>query len=144
MYNPIACREFDDNYRTCSDSTGSVSNLGNENIDLTVSVDVANNSVTLTMEGPSNKWFGVGFGSSNMSGAYTLHASGATFQMNERSHGGNGSGTALSSSGAVTSDVTSGGRRTVVFTRSRVGLTSNYYTFSQYSRINSCYLGKRK
>ena len=26
--------------------TGSVSNLGNENIDLTVSVDVANNSVT--------------------------------------------------------------------------------------------------
>ena len=109
--------------------TGSVSNLGNENIDLTVSVDVANNSVTLTMEGPSNKWFGVGFGSSNMSGAYTLHASGATFQMNERSHGGNGSGTVLSSSGAVTSDVTSGGRRTVVFTRSRVGLTSNYYTF---------------
>ena len=109
--------------------TGSVSNLGNENIDLTVLVDVANNSVTLTMEGPSNKWFGVGFGSSNMSGAYTLHASGATFQMNERSHGGNGSGASLSSSGAVTSDVTSGGRRTVVFTRSRVGLTSNYYTF---------------
>ena len=109
--------------------TGSVANLGNENIDLTVLVDVANNSVTLTMEGPSNKWFGVGFGSSNMSGAYTLHASGATFQMNERSHGGNGSGTVLSSSGAVTSDVTSGGRRTVIFTRSRVGLTSNYYTF---------------
>ena len=81
------------------------------------------------MEGPSNKWFGVGFGSSNMSGAYTLHASGATFQMNERSHGGNGSGTVLSSSGAVTSDVTAGGRRTVIFTRSRVGLTSNYYTF---------------
>ena len=109
--------------------TGSVTNLGNENIDLTVLVDVANNSVTLTMEGPSNKWFGVGFGSSNMSGAYTLHASGATFQMNERSHGGNGSGTVLSSSGAVTSDVTAGGRRTVVFTRSRVGLTGNYYTF---------------
>ena len=40
--------------------TGSVTNLGNENIDLTVVVDVANNSVTLTMEGPSNKWFGVG------------------------------------------------------------------------------------
>ena len=109
--------------------TGSVTNLGNENIDLTVLVDVANNSVTLTMEGPSNKWFGIGFGSSNMSGAYTLHASGATFQMNERSHGGNGSGTVLSSSGAVTSDVTAGGRRTVVFTRSRVGLTGNYYTF---------------
>ena len=109
--------------------TGSVTNLGNENIDLTVLVDVTNNSVTLTMEGPSNKWFGVGFGSSNMSGAYTLHASGATFQMNERSHGGNGSGTVLSSSGAVTSDVTAGGRRTVVFTRSRVGLTGNYYTF---------------
>ena len=109
--------------------TGSVTNLGNENIDLTVLVDVANNSVTLTMEGPSNKWFGVGFGSSNMSGAYTLHASGATFQMNERSHGGNGSGTILPNSGAVTSDVTAGGRRTVVFTRSRVGLTGNYYTF---------------
>ncbi|MEC8626981.1 MAG: hypothetical protein VXY37_01120 [Bacteroidota bacterium] len=111
--------------------TGSVSNLGNENIDLTVSVDVANNSVTLTMEGPSNKWFGVGFGSSSMSmsGAYTLHASGSTFQMNERAHGGNGSGTTLSSSGAVTNDATSGNRRTVVFTRSRVGLTNNYYTF---------------
>ncbi|MEC8032568.1 MAG: T9SS type A sorting domain-containing protein [Bacteroidota bacterium] len=111
--------------------TGSVSNLGNENIDLTVSVDVANNSVTLTMEGPSNKWFAVGFGSSStsMSGAYTTHVSSATFQMNERRHGGNNQGTALSSSGAVTSDVTSGGRRTVIFTRSRVGLTSNYYTF---------------
>ncbi len=109
--------------------TGSVTNLGNENIDLTVVVDVANNSVTLTMEGPSNKWFGVGFGSSNMSGAYTLHASGATFQMNERAHGGNGSGTGLSSSGAVTSDVTSGSRRTVSFTRPRVGPSNNYYTF---------------
>ena len=111
--------------------TGSVSNLGNENIDLTVLVDVANNSVTLTMEGPSNKWFAVGFGSSStsMSGAYTTHVSSATFQMNERRHGGNNQGTALSSSGAVTSDVTSGGRRTVVFTRSRVGLTNNYYTF---------------
>lgn len=111
--------------------TGNVSNLGNENIDLAVSVDVANNSVTLTMEGPSNKWFGVGFGSSSisMSGAYTLHASGSTFQMNERTHGGNGSGTTLSSSGAVTNDATSGNRRTVVFTRSRVGLTNNYYTF---------------
>ena len=111
--------------------TGNVSNLGNENIDLTVLVDVTNNSVTLTMEGPSNKWFGVGFGSSStsMSGAYTLHASGSTFQMNERAHGGNGSGTTLSSSGAVTNDATSGNRRTVVFTRSRVGLTNNYYTF---------------
>ena len=111
--------------------TGSVSNLGNENIDLTVSVDVTNNSVTLTMEGPSNKWFGVGFGSSSMSmsGAYTLHASHSAFQMNERAHGGNGSGTTLSSSGAVTNDATSGNRRTVVFTRSRVGPTNNYYTF---------------
>lgn len=109
--------------------TGSVSNLGNDNIDLTVVVDVANNSVTLTMEGPNSNWFGVGFGSSNMSGAYTMHVSATPFQMNERSHGGNGSGTALSNSGAVTSDVTSGGRRTVVFTRSRVGLTGNYYTF---------------
>ena len=111
--------------------TGSVSNLGNDNIDLTVEVDVANNSVILTIEGPSNKWFGVGFGSSStsMSGAYTTHVSSATFQINERRHGGNNQGTALSNSGAVTSDVTAGGRRTVVFTRSRVGLTSNYYTF---------------
>ncbi|HAB90485.1 MAG TPA: hypothetical protein DCF84_08100 [Bacteroidetes bacterium] len=109
--------------------TGSVSNLGNENIDLTVVVDVANNSVTLTMEGPNSKWFGVGFGSSNMSGAYTMHVSATPFQMNERAHGGNGAGAGLSSSGAVTSDATSGSRRTVSFTRPRVGPSNNYYTF---------------
>jgi uncharacterized metal-binding protein len=64
-----------------------------------------------------------------MSGAYTMHVSATPFQMNERTHGGNGQGTILSSSGAVTSDVSSGSRRTVSFTRPRVGPNSNYYTF---------------
>jgi len=109
--------------------SGTVSNLGSQNIELTVEVNVSNDQVTLTMAGPSTDWFGVGFGSTNMSGAYSLHASGPTFQLFEKAHSGNGPGTSLSASGAVTSDNTSGGRRTITFTRGRIGITNNHYTF---------------
>ena len=95
-------------------------------------------AVELTIAGPSDRWFGVGFGSSTM----CLHAQGdecptggpyaivvANTTIFERKLDSHGAGTMLTSSVTVLSDTIDDGIRTVRVTRPLQGQTDGHYTF---------------
>ena len=96
-----------------------------KNFDITVNIDLITNNVRLTINGPSNVWFGVGFGGSIMSGTYSIICSGSNV-VQERKLGDHEAGSILTSSITVESDTISGTTRTVILTRDRIGMDRNY------------------
>ena len=107
-------------------------------VELSVALDAETSLATLTLVGPSDKWFGVGFNASLMSDLpYAIiveaapSSSGNTAaSVSERKLANHYPGTALSPSMlTVVSDVVAGGVRTLVLTRALRGATSEHYTF---------------
>ena len=95
---------------------------------------------TLTLRGPADVWFGVGFGSSTMSppgggeGVYAISVDGGTGAVNERSLGDHAAGSVLAPSFALASStVSSGGVRTVVLTRALAGPSAAYFSFDEHA-----------
>lgn len=88
----------------------------------------AGDSVVITMTGPSNVWFGFGFGGSSMNGTYSIICDGAG-NVSERRLGNHNSGSQLSSSFTSTTTSVSGSVRTTVVKRSMTGMNSSYFTF---------------
>ena len=103
--------------------------------------DASEEAVSITLVGPSDRWFAVGFGSSTMcnhmvsdecpdGGPYAIIVSGdGQDGVTERKLDYHGPGTVLGRSVAVKSSVAANGNRTVVLTRSLKDATVKHYTF---------------
>ena len=109
--------------------------LGQLKFDIGVTVKVELTSVaTITLSGPSNVWFGVGFNAANMADSpYTIIVN--STGVYERQIGTCGSeaehcpGDALQKSVTIVSNAVSDGVRTTVMTRPLKGLTKHHFTF---------------
>lgn len=84
-------------------------------VSVRLNVSGAASTVTLTLSGPSDVWYGVGFNATAMDGAYTIIIEGKN--VSERKLGDHTEGSLLSSSVTVLSNVENNGMRTVVLTR---------------------------
>ena len=94
-------------------------------------LDQNKNMATMNITGPDGKWFGVGLGSKTFTMtdepyAIIVDGSGSVKEMKLGDHAG---GSQLSSSVQVISNRAGDGLRTVSFTRSFKGQTSEHYTF---------------
>ena len=101
-----------------------------------VSVKSAVGDVTITLTGPADAWFGVGFNAVTMANSpYTLVVN--STGVSERKIGTCGSeaehcpGTPLATSIKTLSDTVVDGERTVVVTRPATGATKDHYTFGE-------------
>ena len=96
-----------------------------------MTIDITMNTTTDSLEmefsGPSSGYFSVGFGSTGMNGTYILLVN-SNGTMAERKLGQYNGGSVLTSSIAY-SAVTAGTTRTAYIERSRIGASTNHYTF---------------
>jgi hypothetical protein len=107
-------------------------------VNVTISMDATDNSVTITMLGPQDKWFGLGFGTDSMcvkmeadecpsGGPYAIIVMGDT--VVERKLDYHGAGRILDKSVDVQSNEVDGDIRMIQLTRPLEGLTDTHYTF---------------
>jgi len=98
---------------------------------VTIQLDISDvtSLASMTLSGPSDVWFGVGFNASTMGDLpYAVIVDGQG-NVQERKMGDHVIGTALSSSVTISSNTVLDGIRTVKLTRPLEGLTSDHYTF---------------
>jgi hypothetical protein len=89
-------------------------------------------AATITLRGPSDFWFGLGFGSTGMTlGTYAFVVDGNTGSVTERALGDHNPGQLLPASVRVASNSVAGGVRTVVLTRAAAGASPQHYSFSE-------------
>eukprot|EP01079_Euglenida_sp_SAG-EU17-18_P002443 gene2443-3214_t len=89
----------------------------------------SNHTATITLHGPPDVWFGVGFGTQLMSDKpYTIVVDGSG-SVSERKLDDHAPGQPLQPSVAVLSNTVSSGVRTVVLQRPLKGATSNHFSF---------------
>jgi hypothetical protein len=102
-------------------------------VDVRVEVDSQASLATITLAGPSDVWFGVGFNATAMQDRpYVIVVEGgAEGAVSERKLADHDAGDPLPATvKVVSSSVSSSGVRTVVLTRSLAGATADYYSFS--------------
>ena len=92
----------------------------------------SNGLVTISINGPVSKWFGVGFGANTFTMSdepYTIIVDG-NGEVHERKLGNHDGGSKLSPSIQLVSDKTIDGIRSVVVTRTFTGKSADYFTFN--------------
>ena len=109
-----------------SKTTGHAESL----VSLNVSVDSQKDEVLISIQGPSDTWFGVGFNASLMQDSpYTIVVLGNA-TVTERKLGNHMPGSLLTPSLKVVSSTVISGRRSVVLSRAMAGITPDHYSFS--------------
>jgi len=99
-------------------------------VTLALEVDGGSNLVNISISGPSQYWFGVGFNASQMADLpYAIIVDG-NGNVQERKLGDHDPGTQIQTSVKVLDSTVTNGIRTVLLQRSLTGLTPNHYTFS--------------
>ena len=102
--------------------------------ELTANINIDNDTgtTTLTLAGPSNKWFGIGFGNSNMNGTDIFMTNGSSIRDAYSTSNGQPQADSSQESGdwTLVSNTVSSGTRTIVATRANDTGNSNDYTFS--------------
>ncbi len=102
---------------------------GGTSLELGIEINEGQNLVTLTMIGPSDKYFAFGFDATNMGvEPYTIVME-SNGDVTERKLGNHDAGTALQVSLNIVSHTVDAGVRTVIATRSIAGETGDHYTF---------------
>jgi len=96
-------------------------------VNVSVQVDVANNVATITIDGPSDVWFGIGFNASAMKDAPWAIICEGTGDVTERQLQDQNPGSILTPSITVKSNTVNAGVRSVVVTRAIHG---NIFTFN--------------
>lgn len=100
------------------------------NISLRLNLNKSSNLVTITMTGPADIWFGIGFNAKSMGDLpYTIIVNGSG-DVFEDKLGNHDPGQVLKPSIKVIENNISNNIRTVVISREIQGLNSNYYTFN--------------
>ena len=101
---------------------------------LTANINIDNDTgtTTVTLAGPSNKWFGIGFGNSNMNGTDIFMTNGSSIRDAYSTSNGQPQADSSPESGdwTLVSNTVSSGTRTIVATRANDTGNSNDYTFS--------------
>lgn len=99
-------------------------------IDVSIDLTEADQTAVMTVTGPSDVWFGVGFGATSMDDEpWTIVVDG-NGQVTERKLGNHDAGALLDSSVHIVSSSVHGQKRTVVLSRGMKGSSNDYYTFS--------------
>lgn len=96
-------------------------------ITLDITMNTTTDSLEMEFSGPSSGYFSVGFGSTGMNSTYIVLVN-SNGTMAERKLGQYNGGSVLTSSIAY-SAVTAGTTRTAYIERSRIGASTNHYTF---------------
>jgi hypothetical protein len=101
-------------------------------VSLSLSMDEAANQVTITMAGPADVWYGVGFNAGSMSDKPWAVIVDGQGKVSERKLADQAPGTLLQPSVKVVSSTVVTGRRTVVLTRTltMADYEANYFDFS--------------
>eukprot|EP01064_Diplonema_japonicum_P005619 TRINITY_DN13741_c0_g5_i2.p1 TRINITY_DN13741_c0_g5~~TRINITY_DN13741_c0_g5_i2.p1 ORF type:complete len:993 (+),score=256.68 TRINITY_DN13741_c0_g5_i2:73-3051(+) len=91
----------------------------NGNITVSIDIDDVKDIVSIVMTGPSDKWFGAGFGSNEMNATYSILASHQVTEniLNGPASSNTGPGPNMPSSLTIVNDAVSNGMRTVHVTR---------------------------
>ncbi|MDB2684506.1 T9SS type A sorting domain-containing protein [Flavobacteriaceae bacterium] len=101
---------------------------------LTANINIDNDTgtTTLTLAGPSNKWFGIGFGNSNMNGTDIFMTNGSSIRDAYSTSNGQPQADSSPESGdwTLVSNTVSSSTRTIVATRANDTGNSNDHTFS--------------
>lgn len=113
----------------CGDKTTTVAGQTVSLVTLQVELDVATDTATISLTGPSDVWFGVGFNASAMKDAPWAVIVEASGDVSERKLADQNPGSALASSVVVVSSTVQDGKRHVVLTRSLKGKSKDYFTF---------------
>jgi len=100
-------------------------------VQLSVMIDASSSTVTITMSGPSDKWYSVGFNAPDYvmdDKPYSIVIDG-TGNVSERKLGSHAPGTIIKQSVRVISNKVADGIRTVTMERDMKGATPDHYTF---------------
>ncbi len=100
-------------------------------IEVAVQIFSENEIVRVTMVGPVETWFAIGFGKEKMKGSYALLVS--INGVEERFLDGRDQGKLLPSSIKITSDAIIEGKRKVILERPLQGKNQTYYSFPNAS-----------
>jgi len=114
----------------CGAGASHISGSSSSLVKLDLSLNVEDQIATITVTGPSNVWFGVGFNATAMKDAPWAIIVDGTGKVTERKLEDQNPGSELKASVKVVSSTTQGNLRTVVMTRPFKGATEEYYTFS--------------
>jgi hypothetical protein len=145
--------------RTTTDRVGGDGKLvgvANGLVNITVTMDAGTNTVSMTLRGPADRWFGVGFGADSMcirmeadecptQGPYAVIVQGD--HVEERKLDYHGPGVVLESTVSIESNTVEGSTRLVRLNRTLSGQTERHYTFDPTQRTmkvimaNGCSLG---
>lgn len=101
-------------------------------VEISAKIDHMKNQVELTLVGPSDVWYGVGFNATSMADTpYTISIDGNTGKITEHKLGNHNPGTIIKPMiKLVSNDVDQKTKiRTVVLTRPMKGITNDHYTF---------------
>lgn len=103
------------------------------NVSVSVLLNQANDTATITLAGPANVWFGVGFNATAMKDepwAITVEGTNTVSERKLADQGGGSTTSTLTPSISVKSNTVTGATRTVVVTRSLKGAGPDYFTFT--------------
>eukprot|EP00946_MAST-07B_sp_MAST-7B-sp1_P004075 g4075.t1 len=127
---------------SCGEGATRVNGMASSLVTLSVDVDGMNDKVTISITGPSDVWFGVGFNAQAMKDApwaviveptegMSATGSSVDVKVSEYKLSDQGTNNVLLESSVTlqSSSVTAKGLRTVVLTRALKGLTKNHYSF---------------
>ena len=115
---------------TCGAASGAaVKGATQSLVHVEVTIDAANDNVTIALSGPAGVWYGVGFNASAMKNAPWALIIDGQGKVTERKLQDQSPGAVLASSVTVVSSVVQGGLRNVTLTRPLKGLTADHYTF---------------
>jgi hypothetical protein len=99
-------------------------------VSMTIVLDSASQTASITLQGPSSAWFAVGFNAQRMADTpYTIVVDGEAGEVHERRLSNHGAGTHLPASVEMVSSSLVGGLRRVEIRRPWVGPTPDYYQF---------------
>jgi hypothetical protein len=113
-------------------TTGVINMSSTSGLAMTAKIDVSS-QVTLTLTGPTNRWFAIGFNSNSMTSGtdvVSVHSSGTLSSFDCNLTGTSAPVTDTQQNWTITSDASSGGVRTIVATRALNTGDANDYTFS--------------
>ena len=135
------------NKRACGQNIKRVSGASSSLVDLNVDIDESNDKVTITMTGPDDVWFGVGFNAQAMKDSpwaiivEPSESAQSAVKLSEYRLSDQGINNQLLHSSLTLASSTKGnGTRTVVVTRALKGLTEDHYTFDVKDKHNEHFL----
>eukprot|EP01084_Bolivina_argentea_P269412 457870_1 len=134
-YDDVTTTEYDDVFEPCIEEYISFSNTIEITIKITINKKL--NKMNIILEGPNDKWFGIGFGSDKMENTYAIIVFDAVENIQERILGNHLRGNEIVNSFDSVNYISLSGRRIVSLIRDyKINSNSNVYDFTQFCECN--------